>query len=267
MLFRSNVSAIEIDHTANIQLEYSGTSWTVSRNGKKLPANGQRVQTFLKTLQSPQRLTPIGKTREAKAVYLLDEEHRIEVSITLESYAKTIKFYVSPLFEAADSCYLMFPGSNTIYKAQFQLAYYFSGKETSWLDLRLFPEIKARDVQQFSIQGFYGEYTVQGTFTRDAGDWKHDSVIKLSSSQAVESWLQSIVSSSANDFGDIKDMHDRKELVLITLELGNGTTKQLRVYETAEAGAFICFASDRLDPLVGSLYTLETLLRKPEALE
>lgn len=255
----------EIKYSGGLQLDIKkqGSNWIFERNGAALPVNSARVEAFIKNMQKPAKLTPVGKTQDAIKTYKLTEQDRILVE--LSNASKRQSFYLSPIMDTG-VCYIMFVGNSVVYKAETQAASYLMGSETDWLDLKILTNIAVKDVQRFSIQGKLEKDSIQGTFVRNAQGWIYEKKPDLAVSR-VESWLYSIVSLSAENYMETLTLPAQKEALLITLELGNGTTKNIRVYTIENSNDYIVYSSDRLYPMRCSQYQIENLLKTADELK
>lgn len=257
------VTEIKYSGGLELNIKKQGSSWILERNGAALPVNTSRVDAFIKNIKKPAKLIPVGKTQDAIKTYQLTEQDRILVE--LSNASKKQSFYLSPIMDT-DACYIMFVGNNTVYKAETPAASYLMGSDTDWLDLKLLTNIAVKDVQRFSIQGKLDKESIQGTFVRNAEGWKYENKPDLAVAR-VEGWLYSIVSLSAQNYMETLSLPGQKEAVLITLELGNGTTKHIRVYTIENSKDYIVYSSDRLYPMHCSQYQIENILKTIDELK
>lgn len=246
-----------------LNIKKQGADWIYERNKRALPVNAGRVDAFIKNITKPAKLVPVGRTQDAIKTYKLTEEDRILVE--LSNASKKQSFYLSPIMDAG-VCYIMFIGNTTVYKAETSAASYLMGSDTDWLDLKVLTNISVKDVQRFSIQGKLDKETIQGAFVRNAEGWKYENMPDVTVSR-VEGWLYSIVSFSAQNYMETLTLSNQKESVLITLELGNGTTKHMRFYTIENSKDFIVYSSDRLYPMQCSQYQVENLLKTLDELK
>lgn len=259
-----SITHITLSGGTSMEILKQGETWQYIRNGAELPVNAGRVDAFIKSIQKPAKITPVGRTQDALQTYKLTEQERIVVELANNNNKQS--FYLSPLMDSADTCYVMFNGNNTVYKAETSSASFLLGMTRDWLDLKLLSNVSVKDVQRFTIKGKLTKENIEGAFARSTNGWIYENNTEFATAR-VEGWLYSMVSATADDYLETLTLSNQNETVLISLELGNGTTKHIRIYEVENSKNYIVYSSDKLYPMQCSLYQLENILKTADELK
>jgi len=242
------VASFTIDGIETVKIAKSGTDWTVVDAGGSLPADGARIEAFLKAVDQVERLERVANDKaswsslglegdQARTVRMFDSKGSILCDFILGEYA-----------QAANSVYLAISGADEAYSAASGMASYILGKRTSWLDLKAWTtSVGVEEVQQVSIQGSRPDATgalqvISYTATRSGTDWTVGGQ-KLDKAK-TEALVRSILSLRGEDYAAATEIAG-PVMAVLKLELSNGRSMNLSIEEKAQDGKYPATSSHR----------------------
>jgi hypothetical protein len=229
---------------ASIELAKSGSAWSLVDGSARLPAQAQRVTSFIDELASVSRLRVVARSKDSWAGFQLDEAQAKRASLKDASGKLLADLFVGGYGPTGSEIYLRRADSDISYSAESGLASYFGFGRSTWLDLRVMGGLKEDEVQSFAIKSaialdgkgkaaLFLDYSLR----RDGKGWKAGAA--QIDADAAASLLRSIVTLQGEDFvaAPPADAFARID-ARIALELGSGKSKVLEVGASAGDNRF-----------------------------
>lgn len=267
------VSTVIIDTDSRLELRRTQDAWILLREGARLPADGARVEAFLKAVSSVTRLEPVARDKASWAKLGLEGESARTISLLDDKGTLLSEFTVGNYAQSPGLVYMAPSGGSAAYAAASGFASYAMGTPASWLNLSVWSNAPSLEtVQELvcsgtiintdgSIRQF--DYTV----SRAGSGWIHDGVA-LDSSR-VEAAIRSLAALRGDDYLSPEEPRGQSTLRM-QLRLGNGRSLSLDIEEPRTDGRYPVLSSQRDARLYlpswavrESFKTLEELMPQP----
>jgi hypothetical protein len=216
-----------------ITLILKNGNWYVLNNNKEYPARQLKVEDFITAL-TKRAPYPVRSSSASSHERLSLTEGAPRVTVTGGAGLPLLDFFIGNR-DTSGNVYLRREGQNEVRSGEDVFSSFARTDANSWYNLRLFPETESGKLDITSVQRLTvyppaeeGEVYQPYFFTRRGRAWTSP-LIPDPDSGKVDSYIQDILSTSANDFveknPDDPDLHDCR----ILLELGDGSIKTLRM--------------------------------------
>jgi hypothetical protein len=256
---------------ATIELIKSGAAWELVDGQVKLPVQASRVSGFLDSVVKVTRLRPVAKSKDSWTSYQLDEAQAKKATIK-DGAGKTLaEFWVGGYGPTGNEVYLRRSGSDASYTAEGDFASYLGYGRSSWLDLRVFPDLKEADVQSLSLKsGIVLEkgksaITLDYSLRRDGKGWKAGAA--TIDAEGAEALLRSIVATQGEDYVSAPPADGFAKIqARIALELGSGASKVLEVGAASGDSRFLARLAGSPFVFQLSSYSLSSALKSQASL-
>jgi len=179
----ANVASIQIAGQEPVTFARAGNSWTMMQPDGALPADGARVEAFLKAVDSVSRLEPVAKDTSSWARLGLEGESARSVTLADANGTAQSNFIVGNYAPSQGSVYIALASGPEAYIAASGMASYVLGKRASWLDLRAWTAPPAVEmVQEFSMRGAFDgvsgvQQAIDYTVTRSGSGWVSNGMV------------------------------------------------------------------------------------------
>ncbi|MBU0927755.1 MAG: DUF4340 domain-containing protein [Spirochaetes bacterium] len=266
----SDVSAIRIEGPEVVELSKSGGSWTYLAPDGGLPADGARIEAFLKAVDSVERLEPVARDKSSWASLGLEGESARKVSLSDAKGSVVCEFTLGSYAQSSGSVYLAPEGGSQAYLASSGMASYALGDRSSWLDLRAWtapPTVES--VQEIAFEG--GQASQDGvvesydfTVSKSGSGWTAKG-IALDPAK-VEALVRALASIRGDDYAPASEAKAAQG-VGVELRLGNGRSARLSIEERREDGRFAVASSQRERRLYVPAWALAEALKTLDELK
>ncbi len=264
-----SVASFTIEGSESVKVIRAGTGWTVVDGTDTLPADGARIDSFLKAVDQVEKLERVASDKAswgrlglegtaARTVRMLDSKGATLCDFTLGDYA-----------QATGAVYIALAGGNEAYSADSGMASYVLGKRTSWLDLKAWTTIvNVEDVQQVSIKGSIldasgQQQAISYVATRNGANWTAEG--NNLDKAKLEAVIRAIASLRGEDYAPASEPAGQVTAIL-KLELSNGRSMNLSVEEKREDGKFPVSSSHRDRRLYLPAWALTEAMKPLDAL-
>lgn len=263
------VQSIRIGGVEPVELVKTGLSWTLTGSDGPLPADGARIDSFIKAVDAVGSLETVARDESSRKVLGLDGESSRQVTLT-DVKGKTIcDFVLGKYAQAPGSVYLALAGSNASYSADSGMASYILGKRSSWLDLRAWtapPTVES--AQELSARGYFdrqdgSRVKVDYALTRSSAAWQGAGVT-LDASK-VDAMIRSLAALRGEDYAPLAEISAPVALE-IELKLGNGGSLSLAVESRRADGRYAVRSSQRERRIYLPAWALTELVKPLEDL-
>ena len=200
----ADVSSIRIEGAEKVELMRSGDGWAMTSPDGALPADGPRVEAFLKAVDAVSRLEPVAKDKKSWAKLGLDGESARHIVLSSASGTNLGDFILGNYASSPGAVYLALSSGPESYSAASGMVSYALGKRASWLDLRAWSSPPAvENVQEMSVRGSVAakdgsarplDYTV----TRSGSGWASGDTIL--DNAKVESMIRALAALRGDDY-------------------------------------------------------------------
>jgi len=255
-----------------VELAKSGSAWTLVDSipggaRASFPVRSERVSSFLSDLSAVSRLKLAARSKDSWAGFKLDEAQAKRVTLKDASGKVLADLYFGGYGPTGSEVYLRRSGSDSTYIAETGVASYLDYGRPGWLDLSLFGQVKASDIQSFSVKsdlalGGKGASRVVVDYSarRDGQAWKAGAT--QLDAEAVAAFLRSIVAIQGEDYVASPPADAfAKPGASIRLELGDGKSLSLEVGAEAGANKFYARSGNGGAVAVVSSYSLKACLK------
>jgi hypothetical protein len=229
---------------ASIELAKQGALWVLVDGTARLPAQAQRVSSFLDELASVSRLKRVASSKDSWSGFQLDEAQAKRATLK-DAAGKTVAdILVGGYGPTGSEVYLRRAEQDASYSAESGLASYMGYGRSSWLDLRVLASIKEADIQSLALKSSIALdgagkplLALDYALSREGKTWKSGAA--QIDAEAVASLLRSLVGLQGEDYvasppaGAFAKVDAR-----ISLELGTGQSRLLEVGAAAGDGRF-----------------------------
>jgi len=252
---------------AAIELAKSGESWVLLDGAARLPAQAQRVSSFLSELSSVSRLHVVARSKDSWAGFQLDEAQAKRATLKDASGKVLGDIYVGGYGPTGSEVYLRREGTDLSYTADSGLASYLGYGRSTWLDLRILGAIKEADVQSLATKcsiALDGKgkaaLILDYSLRRDAKGWKAGAA--EIDPEAAASLLRAIVGIQGEDYvAQAPASAFAKVDARVSLELGSGQSRVLEVGAEAGDGRFYARVAGESLVFTLSSYSLRGVLK------
>lgn len=245
----AEVSSIRIEGDGQrIELIKSGATWVLSSDDGPLPADGVRVDSFLKAVDSVTSLEPVAKERSALAGLGLGEGLGRRVVLADSAGLVLCDFNLGKYAAAPGFVYLSLGSGPEAYMAASGMASYVLAKRSAWLDLRIWTSPPATDtVQELRVRGTLAQkdesprdfdYSV----ARSGNGWLSGSTVL--DGARVEAMIRAIAALRGEDYAPLSESRGKATLSL-EIRLGNGRSMSLQLEEAGADGRYPARSSQR----------------------
>jgi len=230
----NRISGITINRQGEtVNLSHNGGKWFVTRDGKDYPARQVRVEDFLTAL-SKKAPYPVRSTSSSVHERLsLTPETATQITVSAGAGPPLLALLIGQTDAATgQNVYMRKQGQNEVRSGEDRFSIYSNSPVNSWYNLRLFPEnedgkLDVKDVQRLIV--YPPEEEPSRIFMRSNNEWTFNFDIANPDFSKVESYIRDILSVSGDDFIDGINLSDPMFNPRIIMELGNGSTKTLRL--------------------------------------
>jgi hypothetical protein len=240
------VDRIEISGLEPIDLIRQNNQWMAEYEGVIYPAKQTRIEDLLRLLAT-RGLYPVRATSSASHERLgITEDAAARLIVRGGAGLPLLDLLVGDV-DATGEVYLRKNNQDEVRSGEDRFSTYLLGRHTSWYNLRLFPdngELGLDMIQRITVSAPASEEAAEGsasqglsyTLARNAGGWT------LNDAEAdtvqVESYIRAILDTEGSDFAPAMTPSDPVfNDCRILLEIGNGTTRTIRLSPAAEEGA------------------------------
>jgi hypothetical protein len=248
------------------ELIRKNAGWFVSHNGKDYPARQMRVEVFIDLL-AKRAPYPVRSSNASSHERLgLTENDASRILVSGGARLPLLDLLVGQGDNTGQEVYLRRRDQNEARSGEDVFTAYTESPRASWYNLRLFPESEDGSLDADSVQRLtvYAGAQMPGSddgdgadaapaelrvFTRSGTEWILSGISAAGADMnKVDSYVRGILNAEGDDFGD----SDEGDLMFnhsrITLELGDGSVRTLRLGPPDETGR-------RLARVSGSPYT------------
>lgn len=263
-----SVVSIRIDGPESIQLVKSGSDWLLRAADGDLPADGPRVEAFLKAVDAVESMDPVAKDAASWPSLGLKGDTSRHVQLTDAKGVTIGDFIVGRYATAPNAVYIALAGSTEACSVNSGMASYVQGAHASWLDLKAWstpPAVEA--VQEVEVHGRVGSGDGQSTadsytITRSGAGWISGS--KTLDSQKVEAMIRAVAAIRGEDYMPLAAGHSAAATTII-MRLGNGRSLQLDIErpltDGQAVGRYPATSSQRSRRLILPAWALTEALR------
>jgi hypothetical protein len=265
----ATVASFTIDGIESVKVVKSGTVWTVADGDGNLPADGARIDAFLKAVDQVERLERVATGKASWGSLGLDGDSARTVRMFDAKGIPLCDFILGEYAQAANSVYIAISGGDEAYSADSGMASYILGKRNSWLDLKAWTTtVGVEEVQQVSIKGYSPDASgalqaISYTATRSGADWTADGQ-KLDKAK-TEALIRAILSLRGEDYAAESETAG-PVMSILRLELSNGRFMNLSIEEKGENGKYPAASSHRNRRLYLPAWVLTEALKPLDAL-
>jgi hypothetical protein len=283
------IDRITISASGNVtELTRKNNEWFVLHNGSEYPARRLRVEDLVNLL-TKRAPYPVRSSNAASHERLgLTEDAAARITVSGGGGAPSggappvgaalLDLLVGQGDNTGREVYLRRQGQNEVRSGEDNFTAYVSGSRASWYKLRLFPESESGSLDVDGVQRFTvytpgtsenGADAATRVFTRNGREWTFGGMnVKEADMSKVDAYLRGILTAEGDDFSDSVGPDDPMfKGSRITLELGNGEVRTIRLSPADETGRRFALVSG--SPHVYSLagWTAERLFRDDASFE
>jgi len=239
----SGITITREDETVNIS--QNGGKWFVVRNGKNFPARRVRVEDFLSAL-SKKAPYPVRSSNASSHERLsLTPENAVQITVSAGAGPPLLALLIGQTDITGQNVYLRKQGQNEVRSGEDKFSVYTDSMLNSWFNLRLFPEnedgkLDAKDIQRLIVyppEDGGGPGAPSRIFTRNGKEWTFNFTVANPDFSKVDSYIRDILIVSGDDFiDDVSPSDPMFNDCRVIMELGNGSTKTLRLGPANENG-------------------------------
>jgi hypothetical protein len=242
------ISSIAIEGPDAVQLVRAGALWTMTAPDGTLPADGARIESFLKAVDSVSHKEPVARDKASWPVLGLEGPSARRVTLMDSKGAIERDFLVGNYAPSPGAVYFALSDGPEAYSVASGMASYIMGKRSSWLDLRVWTAPPATEsVQQLTVSGILegadgSVQTLAYTATRSGSGWVSDG-IALDSAR-VEAMVRALAALRGDDYAPASEPAGQA-VVAVELKLGNGRSLNLSVEDKRGDGRYPALSSQR----------------------
>ncbi len=213
-----------------------------------LPADGARIESFLKTVDSVSRLEPVAKDKVSWSALGLEGTSVRRITLADSKGAIKGDFMLGNYAPSPGAVYFALSDGPEAYSVAAGMASYILGKRSSWLDLRAWTAPPAAEsVQQLIVRGVLegaggNMQELAYTATRSGAGWVSDG-IALDGAR-VEALVRALATLRGEDYAPAAEPAG-EAVVTVELKLGNGRSLNLSVEAKREDGRYPALSSQR----------------------
>jgi Domain of unknown function (DUF4340) len=252
---------------ANIELAKSGEAWFLVDGQAKFPAQATRVSAFIDEVAGLSRLKSVAKSKDSWAGFQLDDAQAKRATLKDASGKVLADVYVGGYGPTGSEVYLRRSLSDTSYSAETGIASYLGYGRSTWLDLKVFGDIKEPEVQSFAVKcGIALDpkaktlLSLDYSLSRDAQGWKAGAA--QIDADAASSLLRSILGLQGEDYvASPPPDAFAKSAARIRLDLGSGKAIALEVGAPAGTDRFYARVEGKSLIFLASSFNLRNCLK------
>ena len=243
-----SVSSIRIDGIATVELKRTQDGWSMAKDGAYLPADGVRVESFLKAVASVTHLEPVARDKSSWSKLGLEGDSARTLTLSDDKGMVLSEFTIGDYSQSPGLLYMAPAGSNAAYAVASGMASYALGKPASWLNLTVWSNAPSVDaVQELVCSGnLPGEdgsiRNLSYTLTRAGSGWSSNGVAL--DPAKVEAALRSLIALRGEDYASSDDSQGQAFLKM-EMRLGNGRTLSLSLEGRRDDGRYPVLSSQR----------------------
>lgn len=264
------VSAIAIRGTDSVELSRRGDAWMVSSPDGALPADGVRVEAFLKAVDSVAAMEKVASDESSLAELGLGADRGSRVTLSDDKGGILCDFTLGDYAASPGVVYIAPRGGTAAYSVQAGMASYVLGKRASWLDLRAWtapPSVG--DVQEIILRGRLSgddgaDRAFDYTATRKGDGWVAGGV-ELDAFK-LEAMARALSALRGDDYAPASETAGATA-VAVELRLGNGRSLRLVVEEKRADGRYAASSSQRDRRFYLPAWALDAALKTVEELQ
>ncbi len=274
--YPDGIARIDVGGAETYSILKQGDTWAIEADGRSLPVLGSRVDSFLKELALVKRLERVGKLSAAADKLGLGADAK-RVSVKRADGSPVAELSVGGYAQAGGAVYVALAGKPDAYLVPGAFAGYLSSGAKSWYDLRLFRDAFPVDsIQRLSVSGSLEYPATEGSkpeafsanYALERDEKKGWIAVGLDALQldasAVDRLARSLSGLEAESFGSEAPAAGG---VTVTVELGDGSRRTLRVAGTADAeGRFAATVDGIAERYLVASWSLKNLLKYPSQL-
>jgi hypothetical protein len=246
----NRISGINITKDGEtVNLSRNGGKWFVTRGGKDYPARQVRIDDFL-TILSKRAPYPVRSlSASAHERLSLTPDKATQVTVFAGAGPPLLTLLIGLADITGQNVYLRKLDQNEVRSGEDKFSAYTSSALSSWYNLRLFPEnedgkLIAKDIQRLVVYPPDGAGALSQTFTRSNKEWTFSFDITNPDFNKVETYLQDILGVTGDDFADdINPSDPMFNSARVVMELGNGTSRTLRISPQNDEGKYYATVS------------------------
>jgi len=220
----ASVRTIAIRGTEDVEMSRTDDGWAMLSPDGALPADGSRVEAFLKAVDSVASMERVASDASSLAELGLGSGRGRRVTLSGDKGASLCDFTLGDYAASPGVVYIAPYGGTAAYSVSAAMASYVLGKRASWLDLKAWtapPSVK--DVQELYIRG------------RIAGDDGADRIFDYTASRKGAGWVS----------GDAELDAVGATAVAVEIRLSDGRSLRLDVEDRREDGRYAVASSQR----------------------
>lgn len=149
----AKVEKIEI-HTeeGQVSLSRAGDAWTMERAGVSHPADGERVEAFLKAVAKVEELRKISSKKEDYQKFGLGKEGERRLRLMDKGGSDLVSIAFGDNSTIGKDIYLAFEGKDAVYSTENRFSSYLQVDDRSWALLKVFGSgLKGEDIQGIDL--------------------------------------------------------------------------------------------------------------------
>jgi len=223
-----------------VNLSRNNGKWFVSRGRKDYPARQVRVEDLLTALAKRDQYPIRSSSASSHERLWLTPETATQITVFAAPGLALMNLLIGQPDITGQSVYLRKQGQNEVRSGEDRFSFYTDSALSSWYNLRLFPEneegrLNDRDVQRLIIYPPENESPM--IFTRSNREWTFNFEISNPDFSKVDSYIRDILGVSGDDFiDDVSPSDPMFNSCRVVMELGNGSTKTLRLGPADQEG-------------------------------
>jgi len=224
-----------------VNISHNGGKWFVTRDGKDYPARQVRVEDFLTVLSKKAPYPVISSSASSHERLSLTPETATQITVAAGAGPPLLALLIGQKDNnTGQNVFLRKQGQNEVRSGEDKFSVYTNSSLNSWYNLRLFPEnedgkLEVKDIQR--LIAYPPEDAPSQIFTRSNNEWTLNFDITNPDFNKVESYLRDVLGVSGDDFIDQVSLSDPMfNSCRIIMELGNGSTKTLRLGPADDEG-------------------------------
>lgn len=243
-----SIAEIGIEGTEAVQLFRSGSGWTMKAPDGTLPADGARVESFLRAVDSVTRLEPVAKDKASWPSLGLEGQSVRKVTLSDSKGVLKRGFLLGDYAPSPGSVYFALADGPEAYSVASGMASYILGKRSSWLDLRAWTAPPAAEaVQQLTVNGVFegtggSVQKLAYTATRSGSGWVSDGMAL--DTARVDALIRSLSALKGDDYAAAAEPAG-PSVIGVELKLGNGRSLNLAIEARREDGRYPAASSQR----------------------
>jgi len=264
------VNAITIRGTDGVELSREGDAWTMLSPDGALPADGARIEAFLKAVDSVASMEKVASDESSLAELGLGPGRGSRVTLSGDDGAVLCDFTLGDYAASPGVVYIAPQGGSAAYSAQAGMASYVLGKRASWLDLKAWTAPPAVvDVQEIILRGRLSgddgaDRAFDYTATRKGDGWVAGDV-ELDAFK-LEAMARALSALRGDDYAPVAEAAGATA-VAVELRLGDGRSLRLAVEEKRADGRYAASSSQRDRRLYLPAWALGEALKTVEELQ